>query len=176
MVFCIIKPVHYIYCMRMVICSCLILISVGFLACKQSLSTISLEEEGLPVTLSAPPNTDIKSFDLIIMRELTVSSAQTGIQLLVVNQFCESIEKVLIQQKDKVLSNYQYCIILEEWYDGFSFRVRSQNDTGSYTYGLRRVICKDSTQVIIKEINPGLPDFSSLQDAEKMANSASWIN
>lgn len=161
--------------MRTVVYSCLVLIGLGLLACRQSLSTISLEDQGLPITLSAPLNADVKSFDLIIMRELTVSFAQTGVQLLVVNQFCESVDKVLLQQKDKVLSNNQYCLILEEWSDGFSFRVKSTSEDDAYTYGLRRVICKDSTQVIIKEINPGLPDASSLQIAERMANSAVWI-
>jgi len=146
-------------------------------ACNQPTGTISLAENGLPIMLKAPSGSTVETFDLIVLKEYTIFTQKTGIQLLVMPQSCGSSLESLDKQKEKVLSNSASSVILEEWDDGFTYSFQLESDTlNNYLYGLRRVLCKDSTMIVIKELDSNFFSESTLKLAKKMAFSATWID
>jgi len=125
----------------------IILSCIFFASCKTDKSanypSKDLLKHGFAISVKAPENAELKSDDLGIMQELTISSGnEYNIQILKSKANTTNAKEVLNSQKSMVKADRYFSKIIEEYDGGFIFE-KKIDDNVNYDFRYVKVVGQD---------------------------------
>lgn len=116
----------------------------SFLSCKTDKSSSypskDLLKHGFAISVKAPDNVEIKSDDLGIMQELSISNQDDyNIQILKSITTTTNIKEALVGQMNLVKSDLYFSKIIEEYENGFIFE-KNIDDNINYDFRFVKIV------------------------------------
>ena len=138
-------------------------------SCKQEPKTnyveLNLLEHGIPLTIMAPPEPEIKKTDLTVMQDITIKKTDENyyIQLYASSANTTDVQKLKSEQLEDVKKNPYFSKIIEEFPQGFIYE--KQLDTTNISYGFKHLHVQGDQEFIFQN---GLIGMFQLEDIKNM--------
>jgi len=107
------------------------------LACssKPAPKSLSLLQYGIPLSINAPENVEVKVEDLGIWKDVTIKNEEGfNVQLIVSESTTFDKSKVMIEQLNTVKASQFFSKIVEEYDDGFIFEKKIDENNINYDF------------------------------------------
>lgn len=129
-----------------------LIIGLLFFACSSNPNSqykpFSLLEHGVPLTILAPENPDVKKVNFVVQDDITVKKGEDyNIQIFASEARTTDISKIKTEQMREVQSNQFFSKIMKEEDDGFVYE--SMIDSSLTNYGFRYFKIQGDKEFII---------------------------
>lgn len=144
------------------------LISISLFACKQEPKTnfksLNLLAQGVPVTIMAPENPEIKTMDMLVSKDITVKKdPDFNVQIYASEAHVSDVSKIKSEHLTEVKDNPYFSKIISDEADGFIYE--KQLDSTLTSYGFRYVLVQGDKEYIFQN---GFIGIYSLQQIQNM--------
>lgn len=151
-----------------------ILVILFLVSCTSSVEH-TLELHGVPLTFSAPANTEINFYDRIVLKEVHINHRDFRMQLLILDAATQPDSVFFDRQRDQISNHARFSQFHKESDRGFIYSFKKQKKGSKATHGIRYVLRNDSYIAVFKEFENQRVDLSTARQMYKIASSASWL-
>lgn len=144
-----------------------------FFSCKESgdlgnLKDLDLMSYGMPIKIKAPENSEIKSDDLGLVKEVSIKNGENyHIQIFSGQSYTSDLKSLLEAQKGDVVTMTYFSQIIEEFENGFIFEKKYPEMDNKITYDFRYLKKQGDNQFIFQT---GLMGNFTLAQVKEMYN------
>ncbi len=131
---------------------------------NEQLETLSLLQYGLPITILAPDSAKVKSVDMGILKDVTITGDENySIQIIASRSLNSDMKTLIAEQLAEVKQNPFFSKVVEEEENGFIFE--NAIDSTRTNYGFRYIHLAGDQELIIQN---GLLGIFSREDIDQM--------
>ncbi len=131
---------------------------------NEQLATLSLLQYGLPITILAPDSAKVKSVDMGILKDVTITDDENySIQIIASRSLNSDMKQLIAEQLAEVKQNPFFSKVVEEEENGFIFE--NAIDSTRTNYGFRYIHLAGDQELIIQN---GLLGIFSREDIDQM--------
>jgi len=145
-----------------------------FFACKQEPKTnfkpLNLLEHGIPLTILAPEEPEIKTMDLTVMKDLTIKKDAENyyVQLYASTANTTDVQKLKSEHLEDVKKNPYFSKLVSEEPHGFIYE--KQMDSTMTSYGFKYVLIQGDQEYIFQNGLIGTFDLEAVKNMYDAVN------
>lgn len=128
---------------------------------------LNLLEHGLPFSIMAPDSADVRSRDLLMMKDVTIKHPEQNyaIQILASDMTSRDVAKLKNEQLESIKNHPFFSEIVEERDNGFVYK--TQIDSTAINYGFRYIHLQGDKEYLFQT---GILGTFSLDEVNRMYN------